>query len=68
MGGHKMDAGHDPVRLHGKGNPGAKPKGDVVADILARDSAAKGVSPPSWRDVAPASVMTKAASVANLQA
>jgi hypothetical protein len=27
--------GNVPVRLHGKGNVGAKPKGEVMADILA---------------------------------
>ena len=30
-----MDAGAVSVRLHSKGNIGAKPKGEVVADILA---------------------------------
>ena len=30
-----MEAGAVSVRLHGKGNVGAKPKGEVVADILA---------------------------------
>ena len=34
-GGRGMDAGNVSVRLHGKGNLGAKPKGEVVADILA---------------------------------
>jgi threonyl-tRNA synthetase len=29
-----MDAGAVSVRLHGKGNIGAKPKGEVVAEIL----------------------------------
>ena len=29
-----MDAGNVSVRLHGKGNLGAKPKGEVVAEIL----------------------------------
>ncbi len=35
IGGRDMDAGNVSVRLHGKGNVGAKPKGEVVADILA---------------------------------
>ncbi|MGD0348842.1 MAG: hypothetical protein ABSB84_00785 [Verrucomicrobiota bacterium] len=30
-----MDAGNVSVRLHGKGNLGAKPKAEVVAEILA---------------------------------
>jgi threonyl-tRNA synthetase len=34
IGGRDMDAGNVSVRLHGKGNIGAKPKGEVVADIL----------------------------------
>ena len=35
IGGRDMDAGNVSVRLHGKGNVGAKPKGEVVADIIA---------------------------------
>jgi threonyl-tRNA synthetase len=35
IGGRDMEAGNVSVRLHGKGNLGAKPKGEVVADILA---------------------------------
>jgi threonyl-tRNA synthetase len=35
IGGRDLDAGNVSVRLHGKGNQGAKPKGEVVADILA---------------------------------
>jgi threonyl-tRNA synthetase len=35
IGGRDMDAGNVYVRLHGKGNIGAKPKAEVVADILA---------------------------------
>ncbi len=35
IGGRDMDAGNGSVRVHGKGNLGAKPKGEVVADILA---------------------------------
>jgi threonyl-tRNA synthetase len=34
IGGRDLDAGAVSVRLHGKGNIGAKPKGEVVADIL----------------------------------
>ena len=35
IGGRDLDAGNVSVRLHGKGNVGAKPKGEVVADVLA---------------------------------
>jgi threonyl-tRNA synthetase len=35
IGGRDMDAGAVSVRLHGKGNTGAKPKGEVVSEILA---------------------------------
>jgi threonyl-tRNA synthetase len=35
IGGRDMDAGNVSVRLHGKGNLGAKPKGEVIMDILA---------------------------------
>ena len=35
IGGRDMDAGAVSVRLHGKGNIGAIPKGEVVADIIA---------------------------------
>jgi threonyl-tRNA synthetase len=35
IGGRDMEAGNVSVRLHGKGNVGAKPKGEIVADILA---------------------------------
>ncbi|MGA3162602.1 MAG: threonine--tRNA ligase [Verrucomicrobiota bacterium] len=35
IGGRDMDAGAVSVRVHGKGNLGAKPKDEVVADILA---------------------------------
>jgi threonyl-tRNA synthetase len=35
IGGRDMEAGAVSVRLHGKGNIGAKPKAEVVADILA---------------------------------
>jgi threonyl-tRNA synthetase len=34
IGGRDMDAGAVSVRLHGKGNLGAKPKGEVIAEIL----------------------------------
>ena len=35
IGGRDLDAGQVSVRLHGKGPQGAKPKAEVVADILA---------------------------------
>jgi len=35
IGGRDMEAGNVSVRVHGKGNIGAKPKADVIADILA---------------------------------
>jgi threonyl-tRNA synthetase len=35
IGARDMEAGNVSVRLHGKGNVGAKPKAEVVADILA---------------------------------
>ncbi len=35
IGGRDMEAGNVSVRLHGKGNVGAKPKSEVIADILA---------------------------------
>ena len=35
IGGRDMEAGNVSVRLHGKGNIGAKPKAEGVADILA---------------------------------
>jgi threonyl-tRNA synthetase len=35
IGGRDMAAGAVSVRLHGKGNLGAKPKSEVVADLLA---------------------------------
>jgi threonyl-tRNA synthetase len=34
IGPRDMEAGNVSLRLHGKGNQGAKPKGEVVADIL----------------------------------
>jgi len=34
IGGRDLEAGNVSVRLHGKGNVGAKPKGEVVAEIL----------------------------------
>jgi len=34
-GGRDMEAGNVSLRLHSKGNLGAKPKAEVVADILA---------------------------------
>jgi threonyl-tRNA synthetase len=35
IGGRDLEAGAVSVRLHGQGNIGAKPKGEVVADILS---------------------------------
>lgn len=35
IGNRDLEAGNVSVRLHGKGHVGAKPKGEVVADILA---------------------------------
>jgi threonyl-tRNA synthetase len=35
IGSRDLEAGNVSVRLHGKGNIGAKPKAEVVADILA---------------------------------
>jgi threonyl-tRNA synthetase len=35
IGPRDMEAGNVSVRLHGKGNIGAKPKGEVVTDIVA---------------------------------
>jgi threonyl-tRNA synthetase len=34
VGPRDMEAGNVSLRLHGKGNQGAKPKGEVIADIL----------------------------------
>ena len=34
IGGRDMEAGNVSVRLHGKGNVGAKPKAEVVSDIV----------------------------------
>ena len=34
-GGRDMEAGNVSLRLHVKGNVGVKPKGEVMADILA---------------------------------
>jgi threonyl-tRNA synthetase len=35
IGGRDMDAGNVSVRVHGQGNLGAKPKAEVISDILA---------------------------------
>ena len=35
IGGRDLEAGNLSVRVHGKGNLGAKPRGEVVADLLA---------------------------------
>jgi len=34
IGGRDMEAGAVSVRLHGKGNVGAKPKAEVISEIL----------------------------------
>ena len=34
IGKHDMEADAVSVRVHGKGNLGAKPRGEVVADLL----------------------------------
>ena len=34
IGGRDVEAGNVSVRLHGKGNVGAKAKGEVIAEIL----------------------------------
>ena len=34
VGGRDVEAGNISVRLHGKGNVGAKPKAEVIAEIL----------------------------------
>jgi threonyl-tRNA synthetase len=34
VGPRDMEAGNVSLRLHGKGNQGAKPRAEVVADIL----------------------------------
>ena len=35
VGARDLEAGNVSVRLHGKGNQGAKPKGEVIAELLA---------------------------------
>ena len=35
VGGRDLEAGNLSVRVHGKGNLGAKPRGEVIADLLA---------------------------------
>jgi threonyl-tRNA synthetase len=35
IGGRDLEAGNVSVRVHGKGHLGAKPKGEVMADLLA---------------------------------
>lgn len=34
IGGRDMEAGNISARLHGKGNISAKPKGEVIAEIM----------------------------------
>ena len=35
VGNRDLEAGNVSVRVHGKGNLGAKPRGEVIADLLA---------------------------------
>ena len=35
IGGRDMEAGAVSIRLHGKGNVGAKPKAEAIAEIIA---------------------------------
>ncbi len=42
IGGRDMEAGNVSVRLHGKGNLGAKPKSEVMAEILTAIRERKG--------------------------
>jgi len=35
VGARDMEAGNVSLRVHGKGNLGAKPKTEVISDILA---------------------------------
>jgi threonyl-tRNA synthetase len=35
LGNRDLEAGNVSLRVHGKGNLGAKPRGEVVADLLA---------------------------------
>ena len=35
IGGRDMDANAVSLRVHGKGNLGAKPRGEVIADLLS---------------------------------
>jgi len=35
IGNRDLEAGAVSLRVHGKGNMGAKPRGEVIADILA---------------------------------
>ena len=44
IGGRDMDAGNVSVRLHGKGNVGAKKKEEVVAEILQSIKERRGVT------------------------
>ena len=35
LGKRDLEAGNVSVRVHGKGNLGAKPRGELIADLLA---------------------------------
>jgi threonyl-tRNA synthetase len=34
IGARDLEAGNVSVRLHGKGNVGARPKGEIIAEIV----------------------------------
>jgi threonyl-tRNA synthetase len=42
IGNRDMEANAVSVRVHGQGNLGAKPRGEVIADILASIKARRG--------------------------
>jgi len=44
IGPRDMEAGNVSLRLHGKGNQGAKPKDEVIADIFGRNPRAATVN------------------------
>lgn len=43
IGNRDLEAGNLSVRVHGKGNLGAKPRGEVIADLLASIKERRGV-------------------------
>ena len=42
IGGRDLEAGNVSVRLHGKGNIGAKPKAEAIANILQAITSRQG--------------------------